>query len=55
MCLASCEVERAILEGDFDGMREELVQVAAVALAWLEEEYRVPLQKAGEAFNRASP
>lgn len=30
------EVAKAILEGDEQGMRIELIQVAAVALAWLE-------------------
>jgi hypothetical protein len=30
------EVARAWLDGDRDGLRRELVQVAAVAVAWLE-------------------
>jgi hypothetical protein len=30
------EVARAFLDGDRDGLRRELVQVAAVAVAWLE-------------------
>ncbi len=30
------EVARAFLDGDEDGLRRELVQVAAVAHAWLE-------------------
>ena len=30
------EVERAILEHDYDGLRTELVQVAAVAVCWIE-------------------
>jgi len=30
------EVSRAVLEKDADGLRSELVQVAAVAVAWLE-------------------
>lgn len=30
------EVVRAVLEDDDDGLRRELVQVAAVAVAWLE-------------------
>ena len=30
------EVARAVLESDEDGLRRELVQVAAVAIAWLE-------------------
>lgn len=30
------EVARAIHDGDRDNLREELVQVAAVCLAWLE-------------------
>jgi NTP pyrophosphatase (non-canonical NTP hydrolase) len=30
------EVARAVLEGDRDNLRDELVQVAAVAWAWLE-------------------
>lgn len=30
------EVSRAVLDADFSGLREELVQVAAVAVAWLE-------------------
>lgn len=30
------EVSRAVLERDADGLRRELVQVAAVAVAWLE-------------------
>lgn len=30
------EVARALLERDADGLRAELVQVAAVAVAWLE-------------------
>ena len=30
------EVARALLDGHDDGMRDELVQVAAVAVAWLE-------------------
>jgi NTP pyrophosphatase (non-canonical NTP hydrolase) len=30
------EVARAVLEQDTDGLRRELVQVAAVAVAWLE-------------------
>lgn len=30
------EVQRAVLDLDRDGLRRELVQVAAVAVAWLE-------------------
>jgi NTP pyrophosphatase (non-canonical NTP hydrolase) len=30
------EVARAVLEVDMRGLRDELVQVAAVAVAWLE-------------------
>lgn len=30
------EVTRALLEGDRDGLADELVQVAAVAVAWRE-------------------
>lgn len=30
------EVARAMLDGDGEGLRRELVQVAAVAVAWLE-------------------
>ena len=30
------EVARAVMEHDDDGLRRELVQVAAVAVAWLE-------------------
>ena len=30
------EVARAVLNDDIPGLREELVQVAAVAVAWLE-------------------
>ena len=30
------EVQRAVLDRDRDGLRRELVQVAAVAVAWLE-------------------
>lgn len=30
------EVARAIIEGDGENLREELVQVAACAVAWLE-------------------
>ncbi len=30
------EVAKAILEGDFSGMKTELIQVAAVVFAWLE-------------------
>ena len=30
------EVCRALLDGDAEGLRNELVQVAAVAVAWLE-------------------
>jgi NTP pyrophosphatase (non-canonical NTP hydrolase) len=30
------EVSRAVLERDLDALRTELVQVAAVAVAWLE-------------------
>lgn len=30
------EVARAVLDGDTDSLRQELVQVAAVAVAWLE-------------------
>lgn len=30
------EVGRALLEGDFSNLRDELVQVAAVAVAWVE-------------------
>lgn len=30
------EVARAIIEGDAENLREELVQVAACAVAWLE-------------------
>jgi len=30
------EVSRAVLEADHEAMRQELVQVAAVAVAWLE-------------------
>lgn len=30
------EVARAVLEGDREGLRNELTQVAAVAVAWLE-------------------
>jgi len=32
----SGEVARAVLEGDADGLRRELVQVCAVCWAWLE-------------------
>jgi len=32
----SGEVARAFLEGDGDGLRRELVQVAAICWAWLE-------------------
>jgi NTP pyrophosphatase (non-canonical NTP hydrolase) len=32
------EVAKAVLEGDVVGVREELVQVAAVAICWLEAE-----------------
>lgn len=32
------EVARAVLGADFPGLRRELVQVAAVAVAWLEAE-----------------
>lgn len=30
------EVARAVLDQDNEGLREELIQVAAVAVAWLE-------------------
>lgn len=30
------EVARAVLDSDEDGLRRELVQVAAVAVAWME-------------------
>lgn len=30
------EVSRAVLDGDFVGLRNELTQLAAVAVAWLE-------------------
>lgn len=30
------EVARAVLDGDAEGLRRELTQVAAVAVAWLE-------------------
>ena len=30
------EVSRAVLDADFDNLRTELIQVAAVAVAWLE-------------------
>jgi hypothetical protein len=30
------EVARALHDGDFENLREELVQVAAVAVAWVE-------------------
>jgi len=30
------ECARALLERDYDGLREELIQVAAVAVAWVE-------------------
>ena len=30
------EVARAVLDADFGNLRDELVQVAAVAVAWLE-------------------
>jgi len=32
------EVGRAVLDGDGEGLKRELVQVAAVAVAWLEGE-----------------
>lgn len=33
------EIGHAILHKDWDGMEDEIVQVAAVAVAWLEEGY----------------
>lgn len=33
------EVAKAILESDMDGLEDELVQVAAVVMAWLEGLY----------------
>lgn len=33
------EVARAVLEGDLENLAEELVQVAAVCVAWLESDF----------------
>lgn len=33
------EVQKAVNDGDSDNLKEELAQVAAVAIAWLESEF----------------